>query len=280
MNENSKQKQPTVSSLIVQGKSLLDEVDISSSLLDAEILLAYTLGVDRAWLRAHDTDSVPRREELAYQNLINRRSRYEPVAYLTGVKEFYGREFKVTRDTLVPRPESENIITFLLEATKNNPGPSIIDIGTGSGALGITAKAELPNSKLLLTDISHQALEIARQNADKHSTEVGFVKTSLLDRLHLSDGTFILANLPYVDRSWDFLSKELEHEPATALFADNEGLKLIYDLLDQVESSTARNITLFIESDTSQQNNISVKLTSLGFELKNKSDYVLVALKK
>ncbi len=279
MSESLRREQPTITSLLQRGKSKLEKASISSSQLDAELLLAHSIGVNRVWLRTHDQDIVPRKAELLFLSLIDRRSNYEPVAYLIGSKEFYSYEFKVTKDTLVPRPESEAIITFLIEEAKDSPNPNIIDVGTGSGALGITAKLQLPNAKVLLTDISHEALAVARQNAEHHNLEVGFVKTSILDRLHLPDGSFILANLPYVDRSWDFLSKELSHEPQSALYANEGGLELINELLNQVHESNARNIMLFIESDTSQQDTITKRLQDLNFKIKNKSDFVIVALK-
>lgn len=280
MSANSKPKpQTTVSNLLKLGRQPLVSAGIKSSQIDAEIILAHTLNVGRTWLRSHDQDPVPNSSIERYMNLIKRRALHEPVAYITSTKEFYGRDFKVTSDTLIPRPESEDIITFLKEAAKSSTISQVVDIGTGSGALAISANLELPSTPVLATDISSAALEVAESNALNLHAKIEFKLSDLLSDIELGDNTALLANLPYVNRDWSFLSKDIAFEPDSALFAADNGLELIFKLLDQITASSANNILLILESDTSQQPRIESKLSTQRYKILKKSDYVIAALK-
>lgn len=280
MSANSKPKpQTTVSNLLKLGRQPLVSAGIKSSQIDAEIILAHKLNVGRTWLRSHDQDLVSNSSTEQYMDLIKRRALHEPVAYITGVKEFYGRNFKVTHDTLIPRPESEDIITFLKDAAESNTIDQIVDIGTGSGALAISASLELPHTPVLATDISSAALEVAKSNALNLHAEVEFKLNDLLSDIELGNNVALLANLPYVDRDWDFLSKDIAFEPDSALFAADNGLELIFKLLDQITASSANNILLILESDTSQQSRIESKISTQQYKILKKSDYVIAALK-
>ncbi|MBP7760502.1 peptide chain release factor N(5)-glutamine methyltransferase [Candidatus Saccharibacteria bacterium] len=223
--------------------------------LDAEVLLAYVLGVDRAWLIAHGEDEVSSKDARTFEGLIARRLKREPVAYIVGRKEFYGREFAVTPDVLIPRPESEGIIELLKDLVQ--PGASsrqMLDVGCGSGCLGITAKLEMPELEVTLSDISPAALTVARRNATHLGAEVQFVHSDLLTAfspLPSSPFHLLIANLPYVDRSWD-VSPELRHEPALALYAQEQGLKLIKTLISQAPTVLAHGGYLLLEADPCQ----------------------------
>lgn len=175
-------------------------------------------------------------------------------------RDFYGRDFLVTKDVLIPRPETEQLIdaVFSLAGKPYLPGvkptkrvlpssPVIIDIGTGSGCIAITIKKELPEARVIATDISKKALKIAQKNATAHGTPILFIISHLLNKVkHKPD--LIVANLPYLDENWDWLDKKaLAKEPAIALYAKDHGLKLIKELLDAATSQY-----LILEADPCQ----------------------------
>lgn len=176
---------------------------------------------------------------------------------------FYGRDFIITKDVLIPRPETEMIIDAVLNLVGKPylPGvkPSepklptninILDVGTGSGCIAITLKLELGSATITACDISDPALTVARKNAAKFNSDINFKKSNLL--LNITDSPdVIVANLPYVDKSWEWLDKEsLSREPAIALYAEDHGLKLIKQLI--TEASTRKIKYLILESDPCQ----------------------------
>lgn len=226
---------------------------IPTALLDAEIILAHTLRKSRTYLHAHGDEVIePRRLEIANARLDLRKDRV-PVAYIIGHKEFYGRTFKVTPSVLIPRPESEAIIDMLKNHWGEKPG-KLIDVGTGSGCLGITAKLELPFD-VTLSDINRHALTVAEENATALHADVALVQSNLLEQV---TGVFdvILANLPYVDTTWE-RSPETNHEPAEALLADDNGLALIKRLIDQTDLRLKRGGLLLLEADPEQHEAIA-----------------------
>ena len=198
----------------------LKDIGIESPRLDAELILAETLRKPRTYLHAHlDEDIDPRRIDIAEARLDLRKDRV-PIAYIIGHKEFYGREFHVTPSVLIPRPESEDIVTTFLDIAAGDIAENLklLDVGTGSGCLGITLKLERPDISVTLSDTSRQALLIAEKNADQLGASVQVKQQSLL-RGQVERLNYIVANLPYVDREWQ-VSPELQHEPQSALFAE------------------------------------------------------------
>ena len=208
----------------------LKNIGISSARLDAELMLANTLRKNRTYLHAHlDEEIDPRRLDIANARLDLRLDRV-PIAYILGYKEFYGRKFTVSPSVLIPRPESEDLISLFLELTASEiTEKTLIDVGTGSGCLGITAKLERNNLSVILSDISKPALKITEKNADTLKADVTIQQQSLLNG-QIRPVDYIFANLPYVDKDWD-VSPELKYEPELALFAEDEGLKLISELI-------------------------------------------------
>jgi release factor glutamine methyltransferase len=234
----------------------LADVGISSAKLDAEIILAHTIRRPRTYLHAHgDEPLTDRWREIADARLRLRLNR-TPVAYIIGHKEFYGRRFQVTPATLIPRPESETIIELLKEYALHaqplldEPLRRQVDVGTGSGCLGITAKLELPELDVTLLDVSQHALVVAEANAKALEADVTIVRSDLLSNYPLS-ADYVLANLPYVDTSWE-RSPETNYEPALALFADDQGLALIAKLLKQLPGHLAPDGLLLCEADPRQ----------------------------
>lgn len=261
MNANSLPKTPVIKSWLHQATSRLIGIGIGSAKLDAEIILAHTLRKSRTYLHAHgEIQLEPRQYEIANARLDLRLDR-TPIAYIIGHKEFYGRLFRVTPATLIPRPESETFITLLKELIPKNlsllnnaPLQKLVDVGTGSGCLGITAKLELPELEVTLLDISRHALNVAKRNATYLNAKVTVEHSDLLTNYPFQ-ADFIIANLPYVDPGWK-RSPETNYEPELALFATNHGLQLIFTLLRQAPAHMSNNGHLLLEADPRQHASI------------------------
>ena len=240
-----------ISTWLIQATKRLKATGITSARLDAELILANTLRKNRTYLHAHlDEEIDPRRVDIADARLSLRLDRV-PMAYILGCKEFYGRKFTVSPAVLVPRPESEEMITLFLALTAGEITPkTLIDIGTGSGCLGITAALERPSLRVILSDISPRALKVAEKNAGNLQARVTLQQQSLLSG-QIEPVDYIFANLPYVDRDWD-VSPELRHEPAEALFAADNGLQLIETLIEQAPRHLTADGLLFLETDPRQ----------------------------
>jgi release factor glutamine methyltransferase len=266
MSVNSQPKTPVISQWIIEAATVLEQAGISSARLDAEILLSHTLRKPRTYLHAHPEEPLDVRAlEIADARLALRKDR-APLAYITGHKEFYGRNFKVTPSTLIPRPESEPIITLLKQLAPRLPANNrLIDVGTGSGCLGITAKLEAPEFDVTLIDSSKYALVIARFNAEKHHAEVSLIHGDLLTSYPFK-AAVVIANLPYVDPSWE-RSPETDHEPAKALFAGSNGLALIYKLFRQLPEHLEKGGILLLEADPRQYNIILQTAEKQSLEL-------------
>ena len=211
---------------------------LASPRLDAEVLVAHVLGVDRVRLYM-DLDRPLGADELAaVRALVVRRRQREPVAYLTGKREFYRREFQVSPAVLVPRPDTETLIDRALSLLPADRPLQVLDLCTGSGAIAVTLAAERPLVQVVATDLSSEALEVAASNARKHGVS---------DRLELRQGDLfaalipgvqfdlIAANPPYVlDTQRAELAPELHHEPGLALYAGTQGLDVLTRLCAQV----------------------------------------------
>jgi release factor glutamine methyltransferase len=251
----------TIAEWIRQAANELADDMLPSPRLDAEIILAHTLKHPRTYLHAHNDDEIsPRDEDIANARVELRKDRV-PVAYIIGHKDFYGRRFTVTPATLIPRPESEQLITMLkslLPSSSALPGivaPKLVDVGTGSGCLGITAKLEIPELDVSLSDVSRHALAIADKNATSLGAEVQTFVSDLLTDYPFSPD-IVLANLPYVDRAWD-QSPELASEPAEALYAEDRGLAVIKRCIEQAAVRTKPHALLLLEADPRQLDDIA-----------------------
>ena len=264
-----------ISEWLIDATKQLKDIGIGSPRLDAELILAETLRKPRTHLHTNlDTEIDPRRIDIADARLRLRLERV-PLAYILGHKEFYGRDFRVTPDVLVPRPESEAIITTMLEISAGDisGNRSLLDIGTGSGCIGITIKLERPDISVTLSDISHSALAVAEKNADILGAKVQVKRQDLL-KGQIGRLDYIIANLPYVDRDWQ-VSPELQHEPQGALFADNGGLALIYTLLEQTPPHLNDGGWVLLEADPEQHPLIVKAAAKSGFTHETTNDYCL-----
>lgn len=257
---------PAISEWLTRAATQIKAVGVESARLDAELILSHTLRKSRTYLHAHTDDLLDDRQyEIAEARLALRLER-TPIAYIIGHKDFYGRTFKVTPATLIPRPESEDIIVLLTQIAKSLPAKCIVvDVGTGSGCLGITAKLELPESGVTLLDISNHALRVAESNAKSLKADVTFIQSNLLSEYPLN-ADVIIANLPYVDKTWQ-RSPETAYEPSLALFAQKEGLALIELLLEQAPHHITPHGHILIEADPCQHERIIEHAKRYGFIL-------------
>lgn len=247
----------------------LNSVSKKVDRLDAELILLNLLHEDdRSYLVAHDDEQLSSNLIALADAQCDRRASGEPLAYILGWREFYGRNFKVTRNVLVPRPETEDII----DIAKTLKPKQIVDVGTGSGCIAITCALELPKAKIVAIDISTPALAIAQTNAKQLGARVEFHKSNLLSDFQPDKHALIIANLPYVDRSWDWLdSGSLGFEPELALYAEEGGLALIYELIKSIDFSC----DLLIEADPSQHKNIIDYAKSYGFTKKKQKNFII-----
>lgn len=218
---------------------------------DARLLARHALGWDRPTLVTRESEDAGEPFQTAFHALIERRARREPVAYIRGVQEFWGRDFTVSPAVLIPRPETELIIEELLaRAHAGGAIARVADIGTGSGCLAITAALELAGARLVATDISRAALDVARHNADRHGVadRIMFCDTPYLAGV---EGVFdcIVSNPPYVtEAEYQQLMPEVrEYEPDTALRSGEDGLRDIRQLVDLAPMRLAPGGTMIVE---------------------------------
>lgn len=204
--------------------------ELSSPRLDAELLLAHSLGRDRVGLYIDLDRPLTSEERARYRALVAARLERRPVAYLLGQREFYSRPFEVSEAVLVPRPETEVLVEQVLLALRGVVAPRVLDLGTGSGVIAVTIAAERPDARVTATDVSEDALAVAARNAERHEVQVTFRSGDLYEALGEDEEPFhlIAANLPYVSPDHrDRLAPELGFEPAAALFAPEGGLAVI-----------------------------------------------------
>jgi release factor glutamine methyltransferase len=237
-----------VRTTLKQGLARLRDEHVPSYTLAAELLLLHALGRDRTWLYAHPEEQVPSADAERFFALIARRAEGEPTQHLTGKQEFWGLEFEVTPDVLIPRPETEHVIEVALDRlavrelragrkqTLTGEGLQIADIGTGSGCIAIALAKELPGATIYATDISSAALAVARRNAVRHNLadRVLFLERNLLgDLAPLFD--LIVSNPPYIGRrEAETLMREVrDREPKIALYGGEEGYELYAELTTQ-----------------------------------------------
>lgn len=246
----------TIAAWLQQASATLQQATIDSARLDAEIILAHTLGHPRSWLHAHNDERLDRRHQEIADARLDLRLDHVPIAYIIGHKEFYGRRFYVSPTVLIPRPESEDMIELLNLLLPNSTHLGIaiqkrlVDIGTGSGCLGITAKLEHPELDVALLDISKSALKVAEKNLRQFNLSALTLQSDLLSTYPYAPD-IVLANLPYVDQAWD-VEPELDHEPAEALFAKDNGLDLIRQCFEELSRRMNTDGIAIFEADPRQ----------------------------
>lgn len=239
--------------------------DITSGKLDAELILVFVLKKDRTWLHAHPDHSLDPKNLKKCEQLLARRIAQEPLAYIFGSKEFYGRDFVVNENVLVPRPESETFIEIIKNYAEKNI--SFVDIGTGCGILAITVALEQPSWHGTATDISDLSLRVAKKNAKKYGVSLIFKNQSLIEG---DDQKYdlMLANLPYVPSELRGKA-DISREPELALFADENGLELYRQLFEQIIDRQQKPRLVLTESLLNQHSKMAELAIQAGYGLKD-----------
>lgn len=222
----------TIHTALVQGTRLLEDGVIPAPRLTAEVLLAHALRQERSYLYAHSTDPLSEVAWIHYGRYLHERLQGKPTQYITHKQEFYGREFRVTRDVLIPRPETEHLVEAALARIR--PGDRVFDAGTGSGAIAITLVME-SKAKVIGGDLSLAALHVAMQNAVALGASVAWVAADLASALADHSLDLLVSNPPYVPRVDEpGLQREVrDWEPHLALFAGPTGLEIYERLIEQ-----------------------------------------------
>jgi release factor glutamine methyltransferase len=215
-----------------QGQDLLETAKVAAPRLTAEVLLAHAVGRDRAWLFGHYEEELREVWWIHYGRYLHERMAGKPTQYITGRQEFYGREFRVTPDVLIPRPETEHVIEAALARSQNTA--SIIDIGTGSGAIAVTLALET-KARVIATDISGAALRVAADNAQRLNASVRFAACDLAGAIASRSFDLVVSNPPYVpeDDSSTIQREVRDHEPAVALYGGADGLEIYRRLIPE-----------------------------------------------
>lgn len=265
----------------------LKENGVSTARLDCLVLLEDATGKDRGWLLAHPLAPLaqllaqgPSRctiEELEAQ--LARRARHEPLAYIRGKAEFYGRVFNVDKRVLQPRPESETMIDLAKQLVhRHGPGAPqrvhIVDVGCGSGALGITAGLEMPNSTIELLDIDENCLEVASANLSLHKLTAQISKSDLLSKMKRNPD-LILANLPYVPDAHT-INEAAMHEPRHAIFGGLDGLDLYRQLFSQLSYMIEKPGFVLTESLPPQHKELTAIAKVAGYKCLKSNDFIQV----
>ncbi len=228
-------------------------------LVDGEILLAHLLQKPKTWIVAHPEYMLREKEEKDFSAMVKRRSVGEPIAYITGEKEFYGRLFSVNASVLIPRPATEGLVACALDMIRTGEGKTavidsgiiawmqwintthevacVVDIGTGSGCIAVTIACEEPSMHVIATDISETALTVARHNAKRHHAEhIEYRQGHSLDPLHnLAEPFLLVSNPPYIRTDALLAHDVVNFEPHAALFAGEEGMDVLLPLLEQAK---------------------------------------------
>lgn len=222
----------TIAALLKEAKTQLRQVS-DTPLLDAEVLLAFVLNQSRSYLYAWPHQVVPVTSLQHFNDCLKRRLQAEPIAYLTGLKEFWSLELRVNTHTLIPRPETEYLVQAIIDFSPSLPSQAkIADLGTGSGAIALALAVERPNWQIVATDIAEAALKVAKENAVRLGiSTVSFHQGYWCDALPHREFDVIVSNPPYIgEAEWAFYEKDLRFEPLSALVSGPDGLDAIREI--------------------------------------------------
>lgn len=241
----------TIAEILKEAASELDNAGVPDARREAGSLLSFILGRDRTYLISHAEDETDENSFVRLREFVERRAAGQPLQYITGVQDFYGREFRVTPDVLIPRPETELLVEAALQIF-GRTAPFICDVGAGSGCIAVTLLCELANARALAIDKSPAALEIAKLNAQTFSVadRASFVISDCFDSLEHHYGfDLIVSNPPYVaEAALKGLQREVrDHEPLIALSPGGDGLSVIRRLIDEGPAFVKPNGHLLME---------------------------------
>ena len=234
--------------------------------LDAQLLLLQVLGRphQRAWLLSHDDDALSAEQAATFLGQVARRAGGEPLAYVTGEKEFFGLPLSVDSRVLIPRPDTETLVEWALQRVTDLRQPRILDLGTGSGAIALALKRARPDAQISAVDLHPAALAVAQANGQRLNLRVDWLQSHWLDRV---DGTFdlIVSNPPYIASDDPHLAA-LQHEPQSALVAGDNGLQDLRHIITQAPKHLRTGAWLLLEHGWQQAARVRTLLTENGFQ--------------
>ena len=238
----------TLGTALQQGTALLEKAALPVPRLTAEVLLCHALRADRSYLYAHSTDELTDLAWIHYGRYLDERLKGKPTQYITQKQEFYGRDFYVNGDVLIPRPETEHLVEAALEYARRNTAGTIVDVGTGSGAIAISLALELGRG-LMASDVSVGALAVAQRNAKTHNALVDFFACDLLEAIRPGSIDLLVSNPPYVpgEDSANMQAEVRDWEPHVALFAGDTGFEIYRRLIAQACSAVKAGGRLYFE---------------------------------
>ncbi|HEU4508604.1 MAG TPA: peptide chain release factor N(5)-glutamine methyltransferase [Pyrinomonadaceae bacterium] len=261
----------SISQVLREAAAVLDNAGVPDARREAGSLLQFVLGKDRTFLIAHAEDQVSEEMLLRFQESVERRAGGEPLQYITGVQDFFGREFRVTSDVLIPRPETELLVEAAIAVS--NSSPFVCDVGTGSGCIAVTLLCEIAKAHTVAVDKSPAALEIAKLNARNHSVSdrAEFFVSDCLDALDPHDYQFdlIVSNPPYVSATMlPGLQREVrDHEPLVALSPGADGLTIIRRLINETPPFLKPNGHLLMEIGFDQGESVTELVNETSWQL-------------
>ena len=277
-----------IQSAILEGANILKNKNINSAKLDSEILLASVIDKDRKYLILNNDQNIKEKNLIHFQKLINKRSFREPIAYLTNNKHFWNYKFFVTKDTLIPRPDTELIVEQILKLTKSKTKMKILDIGVGSGCILLTILKERKNFYGVGVDISKKCINISKINAKnlEVSSRVKFFKSDV-DKFDLGKYDLIVSNPPYIKKfSLKYLEKDVVNfEPKLALDGGLDGLSEVRKVITKSSELIKKNGKFILEIGFDQKNKVINLLKDKGFYINSiskdlaKNDRCIVSTK-
>lgn len=260
----------TIDAVLKQASLQLKAAGVDAPRTDALVLLEKVLRRRREWVLAHPEQEIPATALSRFQPLLKRRVKREPLAYITGFKEFYGIKLRVTPDVMIPRPETEALVEYVVSNTA--PHASVLDVGTGSGAIAIAVKSVRPDLSVMGTDVSPKVLSVAAHNSSRSKTNINFIHSNLVDSV---DGQFdvVTANLPYVPTTRQ-LEPELSYEPQSALFSGNDGLDHYRRFISQITPKLLPYALVIIEHEPQQFYSLAELAHQNQLQMKSLTNFV------
>lgn len=253
--------------LYLKGRKTLGRNGFECPGVEARAILSKSLGASASELYARPEKNVEREGEKTFERLLGRRLAGEPLAYITGSKEFCSRTFAVSPRVLIPRPETETLAAAAVEAVRAMKRPRVLDLGTGSGCVAVTLCVEATECEVFASDISSRALDMARANARANGASVRFVNSDLLTAFARSSFDIVVSNPPYVSEAdYETLPAEIRnHEPALALLGGSDGLKYARKIAETAGRVLRRQGVLLVEVGYGQAEDVGEIFRRSGF---------------
>lgn len=257
----------SIKSILTEARERLSAASPESAHLDAEVLLSFALNKDRSYLHAWPEYILTEKEEKSVEQLLLRRTSGEPVAHLTGQREFWSMMLNVSKDTLIPRPETELLVELALELIPENTRYHLADLGTGSGAIALAIARERPRCNVTATDLSHEALAIAQSNAHQHKiSNATFRQGHWCEPLKNETCQMIVSNPPYIETKDKHLSiGDLRFEPLQALVSGQDGLDAIRMITQQARAHLEPGGWLILEHGYRQRDAVLQLMKQMNY---------------